>query len=87
MVEHTTFNRGVDGFKSLHTHYYPTFVGNKLKEVNIIKNISKNEITKLLSDDVIKNTRHGYVDRKGNHVGYYRTCGGKRYIEDKYLDR
>lgn len=60
--------------------------GNKLrKEVKIIKCISKNEIEKLLSEDVIRNTRRGYVDRRGEHIGYYKTCGGKRYIEDKYV--
>ena len=56
----------------------------KVKVVNKIKQISKREIEKLLSDSVIKNTRRGYVDRYGEHIGYYKTCGGKRYIEDKY---
>ena len=46
---------------------------------------SKNEIEKLLSEGVIRNTRRGYVDRRGEHIGYYKTCGGKRYIEDKYV--
>ena len=55
------------------------------KEVKIIKYISKNEIEKLLSEGVIRNTRRGYVDRRGEHIGYYKTCGGKRYIEDKYV--
>lgn len=58
---------------------------NKLKDVKIIKYISKNEIEKLLSEGVIRNTRRGYVDRRGEHIGYYKTCGGKRYIEDKYV--
>jgi hypothetical protein len=55
--------------------------------VKIIKYISKNEIEKLLSEGVIRNTRRGYADRNGEHVGYYRTKGGaaKRYIEDKYV--
>ena len=62
-----------------------SIVGNKLKDVKIIKYISKNEIEKLLSEGVIRNTRRGYVDRRGEHIGYYKTCGGKRYIEDKYV--
>ena len=58
---------------------------NKFKDVKIIKYISKNEIEKLLSEGVIRNTRRGYVDRRGEHIGYYKTCGGKRYIEDKFV--
>lgn len=60
-------------------------VENKSKDVKIIKQISKSEIEKLLSEGVIRNTRRGYVDRRGEHIGYYKTCGGKRYIEDKYV--
>lgn len=54
----------------------------------IIKQISKAQIEKLLKDGVIRNTRRGYVNAKGNHVGYYKTSGGgkKRYIEDYYVD-
>lgn len=59
--------------------------GNKSKDVKIIKQISKNEIEKLLSEGVIRNTKRGYVDRRGEHIGYYKTCGGKHYIEDKYV--
>ena len=42
---------------------------------------------KLLSEGVIRNTKRGYVDRRGEQVGYYRTKGvaRKRYIEDKYV--
>ena len=60
---------------------------NKSKDVKIIKQISKTEIEKLLSEGVIRNTRRGYIDRNGNLVGYYRTKGvaKKRYIEDKYV--
>lgn len=58
---------------------------NKSKDVKIIKQISKSEIEKLLSEGVIRNTRRGYVDRRGEHIGYYKTCGRKRYIEDKYI--
>lgn len=53
--------------------------------MKIIKQISKSEIEKLLSEGVIRNTKYGYVNRKRNPVGYYKTCGGKRYIEDKYV--
>lgn len=53
--------------------------------MKIIKCISKNEIEKLLSEGVIRNTKRGYVDYRGEHIGYYKTCGGKRYIEDKYV--
>lgn len=57
------------------------------KKWKTIKYISKNEIEKLLSEGVIKNTRYGYVNRNGESVGFYRTKGGaaKRYIEDKYV--
>ena len=53
----------------------------------IIKQISKNEVEKLLSEGVIRNTKRGYIDKNGNPVGYYRTKGvaKKRYIEDKYI--
>ena len=55
--------------------------------MKIIKQISKTEIEKLLSEGAIKNTRRGYIDRNGNPIGYYRTKGvaKKRYIEDKYV--
>ena len=59
----------------------------KWKEVKIIKQISKNGIEKLLKDGIIRNTHNGYVNPKdGEHIGYYRTCGGKKYIEDYYAD-
>ena len=55
--------------------------------MKIIKYISKNEIEKLLSEGVIRNTRRGYIDKNGYPVGFYRTKGvaKKRYIEDKYV--
>ena len=59
----------------------------KWKEVKIIKQISKNGIEKLLKDGIIRNTHNGYVNPKnGEHIGYYRTCGGKKYIEDYFAD-
>ena len=38
---------------------------------------------------VIRNTSRGFVNRKGYHIGYYRTrgCAGKRYIQDYYADK
>ena len=57
------------------------------KEVKTIKQISKNGIEKLLKDGIIRNTHNGYVNPKnGEHIGYYRTCGGKKYIEDYFAD-
>ena len=47
--------------------------------------MKKENDKKLLSEGVIRNTKHGYVDRKGEHVGYYKTCGNKRYIEDRFV--
>ena len=57
------------------------------KEVKIIKQISKQGIEKLLKDGIIRNTHRGYVNPKnGEHIGYYKTCGGKKYIEDYFAD-
>ena len=38
---------------------------------------------------ILRNTHRGYVNRKGNKVGYYRTTGvgRKRYIEDWCADK
>lgn len=41
---------------------------------------------KLLSKGIIKNTNRGYVNANGSEVGYYKTSGGKRYIQDKYFN-
>lgn len=59
-----------------------------MKEVKIIKQISKKQIEKLLKDGVIRNSHNGYIDSNGEHIGYYKTSGvaGKRYIEDYYAD-
>ena len=66
--------------------YYP--IGNtKQKEVKIIKQISKQGIEKLLKDGIIRHTHRGYVNPKnGEHIGFYKTCGGKKYIEDYYAN-
>ena len=57
------------------------------KEVKIIKQIPKQGIEKLLKDGIIRHTHRGYVNPKnGEHIGFYKTCGGKKYIEDYYAD-
>lgn len=56
-----------------------------MKAVKKIKQISKQGIEKLLKDGVIRNTRRGYVDSKGEHIGFYKTVH-KRYIEDYYAN-
>ena len=53
-----------------------------------LKEISKQEVEKLIKAGYLKNTGKGYVDSKGRPVGYYRTKGSskKRYIEDKFCN-
>lgn len=53
----------------------------------IIKPISKKEIEKLMDKGIIRNTHKGYINKKGYHVGYYKTSGNNRYIEDYYADK
>ena len=74
-------------FKSCHC-YSILSDKSKQKEVNNIKEISKQDIIKLLELGIIKNTNRGYVNAKGSGIGYYRTKGSghKRYIQDKYID-
>ena len=54
-----------------------------------IKEISKQDIQKLLDAGILRNTHRGYVNKKGNPVGYYRTSGAarKRWIQDWYADK
>ena len=40
----------------------------------------------MLKDGIIRHTHRGYVKTNGEHIGYYKTCGGKKYIEDCYAD-
>lgn len=40
----------------------------------------------LLEHGIIRNTNKGYVNRKGNHVGHYKTVH-KQYIEDWYANK
>lgn len=54
--------------------------------MKIIKQISKQGIERLLKEGVIRNTHRGYIKANGEHIGYYKTCGGKKYIEDYYAD-
>ena len=52
-----------------------------------LKEISKAGIEKLIKNGYLKNTGQGYVNPKKKYrVGYYKTCGGHRYIEDFYAD-
>lgn len=37
----------------------------------------------LLEKGILRNTHKGYVDRKGHHVGHYKTVN-KQYIEDYF---
>lgn len=41
---------------------------------------------KLLDAHILKNTNTGYVNTKGNHVGFYKTVH-KLYIENRYADK
>lgn len=43
------------------------------------------EMRLLEKNNVIKNTKYGYIDREGNTTGFCRTRH-KAYIEDKYVD-
>lgn len=59
-----------------------------------LKQISKDGIEKLIKAGYIKNTGKGYVNPKHKneygkptHIGYYKTCGGQRYIEDWYANK
>lgn len=42
----------------------------------------------LIKQGIIHNTNHGYVDRNGNDIGFYRTKGvaRKRYVKDKFVN-
>ena len=56
-----------------------------MKAVKIIKQISKQGIETLLKDGVIRNTHNGYVNSKGESIGFRKTVH-KKYIEDYYAD-
>lgn len=59
-----------------------------MKVVKIIKEISKQGIDLLIKRGIIRNTNHGYADKNGNSIGFYRTkgCAGKRYVKDKFVN-
>lgn len=59
------------------------------KDCFIIKQITKQEIQKLLDAGIIKHSHRGYINQNGSHIGYYKTTGAahKRYIQDLYADK
>lgn len=50
-----------------------------------MKQISSEEMKKLIDNKYVRNSSKGFVDKNGNTVGFYRTRN-KRYIEDRYVD-
>lgn len=50
-----------------------------------MKQISKEEMKKLVERNYLRNTNKGFVNKRGFTVAFYRTRN-KRYIEDKYAD-
>lgn len=58
------------------------------KRVIFIKLISKKELSILFENNILKNTKNGFVTVKDNRtVGHYRTKGvaKKMYLEDYYV--
>lgn len=51
-----------------------------------LKQISKEEIQKLLKAGIIRNSNYGYIDQKGRHIGYYKSVH-KRWIEDRFANQ
>ncbi|MGN0382776.1 MAG: hypothetical protein ACI4DS_00790 [Eubacterium sp.] len=45
----------------------------------------KEDVERLLKAGIITNTNRGYVNSYGERIGYYKTSGGTRYIEDAYV--
>lgn len=50
-----------------------------------MKQISNEEMKKLIGNKYLHNSSKGFVDKNGNTVGFYHTRN-KRYIEDRYVD-
>lgn len=50
-----------------------------------MKQISNEEMKKLIDNKYVRNSSKGFVDKHGNIVGFYRTRN-RRYIEDRYVD-
>lgn len=57
-----------------------------MKGMFYLKQISKEEIQKLLKAGVIRNSNYGYIDQKGRHIGYYKSVH-KRWIEDRFANQ
>ena len=75
-------------FKSVSCNYYPLLRWNLERKVCIvIKTITKEGIQSLIDKKILKPYSGGYMNSRGYHVGYYKTCGNKRYIEDWYADK
>ena len=50
-----------------------------------MKEITKEAMELLEKRNVIRNTNRGFVDHRGNTIGFHRTRK-RRYIEDKYVE-
>lgn len=57
-----------------------------MKGMFYLKQISKEEIQKLLKAGIIRNSNYGYIDQKGRHIGYYKSVH-KRWIEDRFANK
>lgn len=57
-----------------------------MKGMFYLKQISKEEIQKLLKAGIIRNSNYGYIDQKGRHIGYYKSVH-KRWIEDRFVNQ
>ena len=57
-----------------------------MKGMFYLKQISKEEIQKLLKAGIIRNSNYGYIDQKGRHIGYYKSVH-KRWIEDRFANQ
>ena len=81
--------RYLPGFHSSKESQHPLGEIYKRKRwIFYLKEISKEGIEKLIEKGFLKNTKNGYVNpKKDYHIGYYKTCGGHRYIEDWYCDK
>ena len=71
------------------TPSFYTLTNFNTKGTIFIKPITKENIEKLINAGFLRNTHRGYIDKKGNHVGYCRTKGSakKRWIQDWYADK
>lgn len=51
----------------------------------LIKTVTQSEMDYLVKNNILRNTKRGYVNSNGFVVGFYRTRT-KRYLEDRYVD-